>query len=468
MGSGMRPALLRYRGWLVNRRHFLATAAAPLAAQQRAARLPNFIVILADDLGCTDLGCFGAKDIATPNIDALAASGARFTNWYSNAPVCAPARAALMTGRYPIRAGVPTNGGRLAPEQQTIPMLLKTRGYATGLVGKWHLGVPAEATPNDRGFDYFYGFHSGCVDFFSHRYYWGEPRSVNYHDLWRNRTEIFEDGQYLTERIAQEAVQFIRRNRERPFFLYSAFNAPHYPMHAPQRYVDRFSSLPPERRMYAAMISAVDDGVGSIVETLKREGLLANTCVFVLGDNGATTEARAGLNGQPATAGSNQPYRGYKFSVFDGGMHVPALVSWPDAIPKGRTISEVAMTMDILPTVCRAAGADLPAGYTVDGTDMLPLARSGARTPHEAIFWAEGKQTAVRRGNWKLVMNGITYDGTPGGRTPLAGDDALWLSDLEADPAESRNLRRLHPQMVDELATLVHNWRASLERMPAR
>jgi arylsulfatase A-like enzyme len=450
----------------VNRRDFFRTAAAPLAVQtavsQRTSRPPNFIVILVDDLGCTDFGCFGAKDLATPNIDALAASGARFTNWYSNAPVCAPSRASLMTGRYPIRAGVPNNGARLAPEQQTIASLLKPRGYATGLVGKWHLGVPGDAAPNDRGFDSFYGFHSGCVDFYSHRYYWGEPRTVNYHDLWRNRTEIFEDGQYLTERITQEAVQFVRRSRERPFFLYAAYKAPHNPMHAPPRDVERFAALPPERRMYAAMISAVDEGVGTLVDTLKRDGLLENTCIFLLADNGATTEPRAGLNGQPATAGSNKPYRGYKFSLFDGGMHVPAIMSWPAAIPKGRSISDIAMTMDILPTICKAAAADLPAGYKVDGSDILPLASGAAGSPHPAIFWDQDKQQAVRRGKWKLVMNGFTADGTPTGRTRLAGDDALFLSDLEADPGESRNLRRQHPQIVDELATMIHDWRASL------
>ncbi|HET8548565.1 MAG TPA: sulfatase-like hydrolase/transferase [Bryobacteraceae bacterium] len=454
----------------MNRRDFLRTAAAAFAAQptraQRISRLPNFVIVLLDDLGCTDLGCFGAKDLATPNIDGLAASGARFTNWYSNAPLCAPSRASLMTGRYPLRAGVPNNGARLAPDQQTIASVLKSRGYATGLIGKWHLGVPGDAAPNDRGFDYFYGFHSGCVDFYSHRYYWGEPKTVNYHDLWRNRTEIFEDGQYLTERITQEAVQFIRRNRERPFFLYAAYNAPHYPMHAPQRYMDRFSGLAPERRTYAAMISAIDDGVGTIVDTLNRDGLLENTCVFFLADNGATTEPRAGLLGQPATAGVNRPYRGYKFSLFDGGMHVPAIVSWPGVIPKGRTVSAVAMTMDILPTVCKAAAAGVPQGYMIDGRDVLPLATAGATSAHDAIFWAQGKQMAVRRGRWKLVVNGFTADGTPAGRTPLEGDDALFLSDLEADPGESHNLRRLHPQLVDELATLIHNWHAAVQPRP--
>jgi arylsulfatase A-like enzyme len=456
----------------VNRRAFITTGLSALtaefAAAQRNQRPPNVIVIMVDDLGCTDLGCYGARDLATPNIDGLATNGTRFTNWYSTAPLCAPARASLMTGRYPMRAGVPTNGQRLAPEQQTIPSMLKTRGYTTGLVGKWHLGVPSDGTPNDRGFDYFYGFHSGCVDFYSHRYYWGEPRTVNYHDLWRNRTEIFEDGEYLTDRITQEAVQFVHRNRERPFFLYAAYNAPHYPMHAPHRYIERFPALAPERRTYAAMIAAVDDGVGAIMQQLNRDSITGNTCVFFLADNGATTEARAGLNGQPATAGVNKPYRGYKFSLFDGGMHVPAIASWPGTIPKGRTVSELATTMDIFPTVCRAAGAELPSGYAIDGRDVLPVASGGGRSSHEAIFWASGKQMAVRRGKWKLVMNGLTYDGTEAGRTPPTGDDALFLSDLEADPGETRNLRRMNPQLVDELSTLAHKWHAGLQGAPSQ
>jgi len=203
-----------------------AAGAAPFTAVSRAQmnspRPPNFIVILMDDLGCTDLGCYGASDLKTPNIDALAASGIRFQNWYSNAPVCAPARSSLMTGKFPVNAGMPTNGPILPLSSLTIAELLKTRGYATALCGKWHLGIPGKGAPNDRGFDEFYGFHSGCVDFYSHRYYWGEPRVPNYHDLWRNRTEIFEDGQYLTERIADEGASFVRRHREHPFFLYLA------------------------------------------------------------------------------------------------------------------------------------------------------------------------------------------------------------------------------------------------------
>lgn len=449
------------RTW--NRREVLAglsvAGVAASSAEAAAAGKPNFVVILMDDLGVYDLGCLGAKDLKTPNIDALVKSGARFANWCSNAPVCAPARASLMTGRYPIRAGMPANGLNLPVTEKLIPELLKPAGYKTAAVGKWHLGDSPETVPNAKGFDYYYGFHSGCVDYYSHRYYWGEPRIPNYHDLWRNREEIFEDGQYLTERLAQESVKFIREAKGQPFFLYAAFNAVHYPMHAPKKYLERFPGLEPERQMYAAMLSAADDGVGEIVRAIEETGQRGNTLIFFLGDNGATTEARAGLGGKPATAGSNGPFRGFKFSLFDGGMHVPGAMSWPGRIPAGQTIEEIVMTADILPTICGAAGVAVPGDRTIDGRDAMGVAAKGARSAHGEVFWANGKQLAVRRGYWKLVINGITYDRTEEGKKPLTGDDAMFLANLKDDPGETKNLRHLHPELVDELASLVHKWR---------
>lgn len=428
-------------------------------------RKPNVLVILMDDLGCRDLGIYGASDLRTPNIDAIARSGVLFENWYSCAPVCAPARAALMTGRYPIRAGMPRNGLNLPPTEKIIPALVKPAGYATAAIGKWHLGDTPETVPNARGFDYFYGFHAGCVDYYSHRYYWGEPRVVNYHDLWRNRQEIFEDGQYLTERIAQEAAQFIEGRGSQPFFVYTAFNAVHYPMHAPRNYVARFpESLAPERRTYAAMLSAADDGIGQILRALDRTGQRENTLIFLAGDNGATTEARAGLDQQPATGGRNGLFRGFKFSCFDGGMHVPGIMSWPGVIPSGQVTREIAITADILPTVCRVAGVETPPDRTIDGRNILPLAASRAKSPHHEIFWAEGGQLAVRRGPWKLVVNGITYGRTPEGHKPLQGEDALFLSNLERDPGETTNLRHEQPRMTDDLATAARNWRREVEK----
>jgi arylsulfatase A-like enzyme len=453
---------------MITRRNVVTLPMLAMAQSQSTPRRPNFIVICTDDQGSHDLTCFGAKDLLTPNIDALAASGARFTNWYANAPVCAPSRASLFTGRYPIRAGIVNNGQALPPEQKTVAELLKTAGYRTGLTGKWHLGSTPTTNPNAHGFDYFYGFHPGCVDFYSHRYYWGEGsatnRVVNFHDLFRNTTEIFEDGEYLTERITSEACGFIRANLHDPFLLCVTYNAPHYPMHAPKKYIDRFPHLEKERRTYAAMLAAVDDGVGEIRRTLAQHGLLENTCIFFVADNGATTEARAGLNNKPATAGDNGDYRGFKFSLFDGGMHVPGIMNWPGKIPAGQVIPEIAMTMDITPTICAAAGVQPPSGYTFDGSDIMSLATSKGKSPHDAIFWRNGKQTAVRKGKWKLVVNGILYDRNPQGNKPLTGEDEYFLSDLEASPKEMENLRRKHPAVVDQLLSLIPPWEESLKR----
>ena len=449
----------------LSRRELLGAAAAsqvPLANAQDAAK-PNVIVILFDDLGVTDLGHLGARDLLTPNIDRLAAGGTVCRNWYSNAPVCSPARAALMTGRNPIRAGVPNNGPALRPSERTIASIVKDSGYATGLTGKWHLGNTPETVPNAHGFDSFYGFLDGCVDYYSHRYYWGEPKRVNFHDLWRNGTEVFDDGKYLTERIGEEAVAFISQPRRQPFFLYTAFNAVHYPMHAPRKYVDRFPNLPPERRMYAAMLSAADDMVGGMVSALERTGQRERTMIFLLGDNGATTERRAGLGQNIATAGKNTPFRGYKFSTFDGGMHVPALVNWPGRIPSGKTIDQILMTADILPTVCHITSARLPDDRTIDGRDIWPVLTGGAASPHEFVAWSLGPQLAIRKGKWKLVLNGIVHDGTPSGEKPLDGEDAIFLSDVVQDIGESRNLRHQHPEIVDELQTLLQKWRRESE-----
>ena len=447
---------------MFSRRDWIATATAGIASAQTRnspARKPNVVLFLADDLGCHDFGCWGAADLKTPHIDSLAAGGTRYANWYAAAPVCAPSRASLLTGRYPIRCGVPDNGPPLAPSEHTIASLLKPAGYATGLFGKWHLGSTPDTVPNAHGFDRFFGFHSGCIDFYSHRFYWGEPRTVNYHDLWNDRTEVFEDGQYSTELFTRETVRFIREHRDQPFFCFVPYNAVHYPMHAPRQYMERFPNLPLERRTYAAMLSALDDGIGQIVGTLRELGLFDQTLVFVTGDNGATREARAGLGGKPATAGNNQPFRGNKFSAFDGGMHVPMIMHWPGAIPRGKVANTVGSHLDVLPTILNAAGVEVPRDRTYDGFDALVPGYRG----HDAIFWSIGGQLAVRRDQWKLVKDGKTYDGTPEGNKPLTGDDAIFLSNLAEDPGESVNLRHKHPQVADELLTTAEKWLAGVK-----
>ena len=441
------------------RRNFIAgSLLSPLVSAAATPDRPNVLVVVLDDLGCHDLGYLGAADLKTPHIDAIAQRGLKFRNWYSNAPVCAPARSAILTGRFPASAGVADNGLPLAHGIPTIASAVKSAAYRTACFGKWHLGNTNETAPTGHGFDSFYGFHSGCVDYYSHRYYWGD----NYHDLWRNRTEIFEDGQYLTDRIADEAVDYISRNRGNPFFGYIAFNAPHYPMHAPEKYKARFPNLAKERQTYAAMIAAVDDGMGRIERALETAGVAENTLMFFLGDNGATVEKRAGLDGNFATAGDNGVFKGFKFSVFDGGMHVPGFVSWPARIRRGAWTDQWAMSMDILPTICRATGAAVPP--RVDGSDILDTLVDGAPSPHKSLYWSQGGQLATRRGPWKLVVNGRLYDRRANGDKPLEGEDSVWLSNLDDDPGETRNLRRVHANLVDELLTDLYRWRDALRQ----
>jgi arylsulfatase A-like enzyme len=216
--------------------------------------------------------------------------------------------------------------------------------------------------------------------------------------------------------------------------------------------------------MYAAMLAAADDGVGRILSAIESIRQQDNTLVFLLGDNGATTERRAGLDQEPATAGQNTPFRGYKFSTFDGGMHVPALVRWPGHIPAGKVCEQIVMSADILPTVCHATGAVLPADRTIDGKNIWPVLTAGSASPHPHLCWAEGPQLAVRKGRWKLVLNGVTHDGSRTGNKPLEGEDSVFLSDLETDPGEAANLRHQHPELVDELQTLVLGWRKEVEQ----
>jgi arylsulfatase A-like enzyme len=429
----------------MNRRHFLGSVAATATMSQAQPARPNVIIFLADDLAYADLGCTGADYIKTPNIDALGKAGTRFTNWYSNAPMCAPSRAALLTGRYPHHAGVTNNGQSLPADRKTIAAMLKAQGYQTGLVGKWHLGYTDDTVPNAHGFDYFYGFLSGCVDYYSHRYYWGEPRTVNYHDLWRNRKEIFEDGDYFTDSIAREGAEFIRRSGSQPYFLYVAFSAPHYPMHAPKRYMERFPGLTLEQQTRAAMISAMDDAVGAIV---KAAG--PGTLFFFSADNGGTREPRAGLDQKPPETGSNAPFRGFKFSLFDGGMHVPMIAAWPGRIPAGVLNHRICAHMDLLPTIAAACGVAPPSG--IDGSDVL------SQATRDRTFWQSGKQSAVREGPWKLVVTGFNAHGAGETRQPLQGEDSVFLSNLETDPGESMNLRRRHTDVVDRLLTALQKW----------
>lgn len=428
---------------------------------------PNIIMIMTDDQGYGDLSCMGSTDFVTPNFDRLAASGARLDCMYSNSPVCSPSRASLLTGRYPGHAGVRSilAGHRqatgLTPATPTIATALREQGYVTGLVGKWHLGLAPRCRPNQNGFDYFYGFMAGCIDYYSHVFYWGmaDGRTNPSHDLWENDLEINEDGRYFTELLTERGVEYIREHSggQEPFFLYLAYNAPHYPMHAPKKYMERFRHLPWDRQVMAAMISAVDDGVGDILDELERQGNLANTIIYFQSDNGPSRESRNFMDGRedPYYGGSSGQFKGHKYSLFEGGVRVPSIISWPGQIPAGQVIDEPLAAMDLFPTLLRAAGGDTGA-YTLDGLDLTEVLTESAPSPHDMLFWEMEGQTSVRRGDYKLVLNGVLVE---------HGDctEEVFLSNLREDPSESRNLANQLPELTAELRAAAEGWRANLE-----
>lgn len=441
----------------MHRRSFLSALPAPLlAAPQR----PNFIVLYTDDQGIGDLGCYGHPEVQTPHLDRLAASGARFTNWYTNSPVCSPSRGSLLTGKYPENHGmidVLTSNAQfnvpgLKPGEKTLANQLQQAGYRTAHIGKWHLGSAPHSRPRAAGFDEFFGFFSGWTDYYSHRYYTlGRGQSEILHDLWRNDEEQWRDNEYQTEVFGQEANAFLNRQSARqPFYLNLWFGAPHYPMIAPAKYLARFpQSMDRDRRLYLAMVAAIDDVVGALTATLRRRGLLNNTVIYFQSDNGATQETRADHAGRPYRGGSNAPFRGWKQGLFEGGIRMPALMSWPGQIAPGRVIDGMGMAMDIMPTFLNMAGLPVPAG--VDGKDQSPLIRQGGSSAHEHIHWVYVGSRAVRQGQWKLIENPPKFPNDPHGQPT----EKLWLSNLKDDPAETRNWASQAPEVLAQLTRLL-------------
>ncbi|WP_195573756.1 sulfatase [Paenibacillus sp. 1001270B_150601_E10] len=451
---------------------------------------PNIVFIYCDDLGYGDLGCYGSDVIRTPHLDTLAERGVRFSQWYSNSPVCSPSRASLLTGQFPKQTGIDqiVGGERNTPgvckETPMISELLKQESYRTAIFGKWHLGAAPESRPNKRGFDQFCGFLSGCVDYYSHIFYHGMPGVQNTHDLWENEEEIWDNGEYLTHIITNRSVDFIQDQlgAEQPFFLYAAYNAPHYPMHAPKDVMDRYAHLPWDRQVMAAMISAVDDGVGEIIAALKRTDQWENTIIFFSSDNGPSSESRNWLDGRQDEyyGGSAGVFRGHKASLFDGGIREPAILYIPESLREGKAWSsdalyesreapaswikthhhgrvnhEPVMMADIVPTMLDYAGVVYQEAAFA-GRSLKSMLEDGASTPHERLYWEYNKQLAVRSGDWKLVLNGKLdfFKGQP---------DEVHLSNLKNDPSESHNLAAEHPALVEELTADVKRWYEELE-----
>jgi arylsulfatase A-like enzyme len=424
---------------------------------------------MTDDQGYGDLSCMGNTDFRTPHLDDLAASGVRFTSWYANSPVCSPSRASLLTGRYPGNAGVRAilaghrTASGLPQHVPTLATALRDLGYQTAMFGKWHLGLAPGSRPEDHGFDKWFGFMAGCIDYYSHIFYWGMnrggPGNDPTHDLWQDGREVWENGRYFTELMTEHAVDYIRRaaSDDRPFCLYVAYNAPHYPMHAPKAYLDRFPELAPDRRIMAAMLSAMDDGVSAVCAELKRQGIWQDTAICFMSDNGPSRETRNWLDGRadPYYGGSAGRLKGHKFSLYEGGIRVPGIVSLPAQIPAGQVTDLPAAAMDLFPTFLPLAGGD-PGAYELDGVDLMPALAHGAALPERDLYWEMRQQTAVRRGRWKLVLNGQLVEGAP-------PEDDVHLADLEKDMGEHHNLKDAHRELVAELTEAAEGWRAGIE-----
>ncbi|HYP07448.1 MAG TPA: sulfatase-like hydrolase/transferase [Bryobacteraceae bacterium] len=447
----------------MTRRQLLSTLAGTSAmyaqnAQSTGGR-PNVVVIVADDMGIGDLGCYGTSEARTPHLDRLASDGVRFTDLHANSPVCSPSRASLLTGQYPQHCGIPQIlfskadfGVRgLKTGTRTLASELKTAGYRTAAIGKWHLGSSPESRPMAQGFDSFFGFYSGWIDYYSHRYYTlgGEPL---FHDLWRNETEVFEEPAYQTEMLGKEAAAFIaKQTAAQPFFLYLAFGAPHYPMMAPSKYLERFPpTMDRDRRLHLAMIAALDDAVHVVRSAIEAQGLTRDTVVFFMSDNGATHEVRADHKGRPYEGGSNKPFRAWKGSLFEGGTRVPAMLAYPGRVAP-RTETSPLAAMDLMPTILRMAGAESP--KDMDGVDLSGLLLNRTAVADRTIFWDYEGQSAARSGRWKLLTSYREGLGMPMQKGP-------WLSDLAADPSESRNLATENPELVAKLTDAIMTWRA--------
>jgi arylsulfatase A-like enzyme len=437
----------------------VARADFPSSLHDKAPRKPNIVIILADDLGYADLGCQGGKDIPTPNIDSLARGGVRCTDAYVCSPYCSPSRAGLLTGRYPQRFGHEFNLNPTRPRkdhpnvglpltQVTLADRLKAEGYATGLVGKWHLGADAGFHPLRRGFDEFFGFlHEG-------HYYVSnkdvehvsslranEPEYDRLNPILRGTEEVHE-REYLTEALTRESIRFIDKHNDHPFFLFVAFNAVHSPMQALGKHLERFGAIPDaKRRVFGGMLTALDEGVGAILKRLRDANIEENSLVFFLSDNGGPT-AELGTN--------NYPLRGYKGDVFEGGIRVPFLVQWKGHLPGGKVYREPIIALDIFPTALAAARGKLTGDANIDGINLLPhFAGARVQAPHELLFWRLGPQLAVRKGNWKLVRS---------------GNDPVQLFDLSADIGEKNNLAGREPDIARELDSALQRWCGQLAK----
>ena len=427
------------------------TSPAPAAEPDRP---PNVVIIFTDDQGAVDLGCYGSDDLLTPHVDALAERGVRFTQFYAAAPVCSPSRAGLLTGRHPVRASQPGNAPSIPgqpgmpAEQVTMAEIFRDAGYATALIGKWHLGYTPETGPNQQGFDYTFGHMGGCIDNYSHFFYWSGP---NRHDLHRNGEPVHYPGRYFPDLMVEESIRFIDDHADRPFLLYFASNAPHYPYQGDPEWLEHYdqAGVKYPRNLYNAFLTSLDVRIGQLLDHLDQRGLTEHTIVVFQSDHGHSVEERAHHGG-----GSAGPYRGHKFTMFEGGLRVPAIISWPGKLPQDEARDQLAHGCDWLPTLAALAGVELP-DLGLDGRDLTGvILEHDAPSPHQTLHWQTGRGNnatwAVRDGPWKLLGKGEGEQ----------RHSELMLFNLEIDVAESECLLEPHPDAGQRLRGLRLQWEA--------
>ena len=426
-------------------------AVAQPASTSRTDR-PNVVLIITDDMGWADLGSYGARDVRTPNLDRLARQGVRFTDFYANGVSCTPTRTGLITGRYQQRYGaefpLAADGERMEPGARaldasptSLPRLLADGGYATALVGKWHLGYAAEQSPAAHGFEYFFGLKSGYHDYWRHTDSRGQP------DLWENDARVSVFG-YTTDLIAAKAVDFITRHQGEPFFVDVAFNAPHWPFQRPgtpsvavddARFLKPADSLTSTRADYVALVERMDQGVGEILAALDRLGLARNTIVIFTNDNGGEWLS------------DNGPHFNRKFTTWEGGIRVPAIVRWPGRIRAGTVTRQVGITMDLTASVLAATGVAVPAAARHEGTNLFPVLEGRAAMAERTLFWRSTglgrNMRAVRRGDLKLVVDG----------------GHLFLFDVRRDPGERHDLARLRTADARALRLALDAWERDVD-----
>jgi len=387
---------------------------------------PNFIYFLADDMGWNDAGYQGG-DISTPNIDRLARQGVQLNQFYTQ-PVCSPTRACLLTGRYAFKTGTeirfaPTHTGGMLIDERTLANALNEAGYWTVMLGKWHLGQwEKQFLPNQRGFEHHYGNYGGVIDYYTHL------RNGTILDWHRNGRPVVEEG-YSTYLIADEAEELLRAyDKSRPFFLYVPFNAPHGPRQAPQEFIEKYQQAGHENPGYAATVECMDIAIGRILNAVERAGLLENTVVMFSSDNGGTRNP------------GNDPLSGHKSSYLEGGVRVPAVVSWPGKLNDGAVIDEPLHIVDVYPTFVKLACGSLEQPLALDGKDAWPTIAEGKPTPHDEIVYGLG---AIRRGDFKLIEADVEYYGWR--------SEVTRLYNISQDPTEQNNLADAMPEKVEEL-----------------